>query len=140
MSVPTFITPAFLMAAVANFLFFTNVSAFFLLPLHLQQLGATESHIGLVMGLYSGTAIVCQPVVGAWVDRAGRRPFMVIGAGLAMLACLCYAAAPAAVGLFPVFRILQGLGYSLYFIANFTLVVDLVPPERRGQALGVFGI
>ena len=140
MSVPAFITPAFLTAAVANFLFFTNVSAFFLLPLHLQQLGATESHIGLVMGLYSGTAIVCQPVVGAWVDRAGRRPFMVIGAGLAMLACLCYAAVPAAVGLFPVFRILQGLGYSLYFIANFTLVVDLVPPERRGQALGVFGI
>jgi MFS family permease len=140
MSIPAFITPAFLTAAVANFLFFTNLSAFFLLPLHLKQLGATESHIGLVMGLYSGTAIVCQPVVGAWVDRAGRRPFMVIGAGLAMLACLCYAAAPAAVGLFPVFRILQGLGYSLYFIANFTLVVDLVPPERRGQALGVFGI
>lgn len=140
MSVPAFITPAFLTAAVANFLFFTNLSAFFLLPLHLKQLGATESHIGLVMGLYSGTAIVCQPVVGAWVDRAGRRPFMVIGAGLAMLASLCYAAVPAAVGLFPVFRILQGLGYSLYFIANFTLVVDLVPPERRGQALGVFGI
>lgn len=128
------------MAALGNFLFFTTLSAFFLLPLHLKQLGTTEAQLGLVMGLYSGTAIFCQPLVGAWVDRAGRRPFMLGGAALAGLAALLFALAPTALPLFPFLRVLQGVAYSMFFIANFTLVVDLVPAERRGQALGIFGI
>jgi MFS family permease len=32
------------------------------------------------MGGYSAVAIVFQPVVGAWVDRAARRPFLLAGA------------------------------------------------------------
>lgn len=92
------------------------------------------------MGAYSGTAILCQPLVGLWVDRAGRRPFVLAGGGLAVLAALGFAAAPTALGLFPLLRVVQGLAYSAYFVANFTLVVDLVPPGRRGQALGLFGI
>jgi MFS family permease len=134
------LTPAFLQAAVGNFLFFTNLSAFFLLPLHLKELGATEAQFGLIMGLYSATAIFCQPVVGAWVDRAGRRPFMVGGAAVAVAAALAFSAAPDALVLFPVLRILQGLAYSMYFVANFTVVVDLVPADRRGEALGIFGV
>lgn len=137
---PAIFTPAFLTAAVGNFLFFTNLSAFFLLPLHLKDLGAGEAQIGLIMGLYSGTAIFCQPVVGVWVDRTGRRPFMLSGAAVAGAASFLFAAAPDTLPLFPLLRILQGLAYSMYFIANFTLVVDLVPVERRGQALGIFGI
>lgn len=140
MGPPPIFTPAFLTAAAGNFLFFTSLAGFFLLPLHLKELGATEGQLGLIMGGYSGTAIFCQPVVGAWVDRTGRRPFLTSGAALAGAAALAFAAAPDALGLFSVLRILQGLAYSLYFVANFALVVDLVPPERRGQALGIFGI
>jgi MFS family permease len=92
------------------------------------------------MGLYSGIAIFAQPVVGVWVDRVGRRPFMLGGAALAAMGALGFALAPTALGLFPLLRIVQGLAYSLFFIANFTLVIDLVPAQRRGQALGIFGI
>jgi MFS family permease len=92
------------------------------------------------MGLYSGTAIFCQPLVGAWVDRTGRRAFMLGGATLAGLAALGFALAPGVLPLFPVWRIIQGVAYSMFFVANFTMVVDLVPAARRGQALGIFGI
>lgn len=92
------------------------------------------------MGVYSGTAIFAQPVIGAWVDRAGRRPFMLGGAALAGVAALLFALFPGALLLFPLLRALQGLAYSMFFIANFTVIVDMVPPERRGQALGIFGI
>ncbi len=137
---PSILTPPFVTAAAGNFLFSTTLSAFFLLPLHLKQLGTTEAEIGLVMGLYSGSAIFCQPVVGAWVDRAGRRQFMLAGAALAGLVALLFAAAPELLGLFPVLRVLQGLAQSMYWVASFAMVVDLVPAERRGQALGIFGI
>src|SRR5262245_31473522 len=92
------------------------------------------------MGLYSGIAIFAQPVLGVWVDRVGRRPFMLGGAALAAVAALGFALAPDTLGLFPLLRVLQGLAYSQFFIANFTLVIDLVPAQRRGQALGIFGI
>jgi MFS family permease len=133
-------TPPFLTAATGNFLFFTNMAAYFLLPLHLKELGATEAELGLVMGVYSGTAIVCQPVVGVWVDRVGRRPFMLGGAALAGLASLLFALAPEAFAVLALLRILQGVANSMYFIANFAFVVALVPAARRGQALGIFGI
>jgi MFS family permease len=134
------LTPSFLTAAAANFLFFTGLAAFVLLPLHVRELGATDGQLGLVMGCYSGTAIFAQPIVGAWVDRGGRRRFLVSGALLTGGVALCFAAAPDALGLFPLLRALQGVAYSVYFVANFTLVVDLVPADRRGQALGIFGI
>ena len=41
MAASAILTPAFLIAAAANFLFFTGLAAFVLLPLHLRELGAT---------------------------------------------------------------------------------------------------
>ena len=136
----TILTAAFLTAAVANFLFFTGLAGFVLLPLHLRRLGATDGQLGLIMACYSATAIVVQPVVGAWVDRGGRRTFLVTGAVLTSGVALLFAAAPDALALFPLLRALQGVAFSVFFIANFTVVVDLVPPDRRSQALGIFGI
>src|SRR5262249_41045515 len=136
----TILTTAFLTAALANFLFFTGLAGFVLLPLHLRRLGATDGQLGLIMACYSATAIVVQPVVGAWVDRGGRRAFLLTGAVLTSAMALLFAAAPDALRLFPLLRALQGAAFSVFFIANFTIVVDLVPPDRRGQALGIFGI
>jgi MFS family permease len=136
----TILSAAFVTASVANFLFFTGLAGFVLLPLHLRRLGATDGQLGLIMACYSATAIVVQPLMGAWVDRSGRRAFLVIGAVLTSAVALLFAAVPNTLGLFPVLRALQGVAFSIFFIANFAVVVDLVPPDRRGQALGIFGI
>jgi MFS family permease len=140
MAVSAILTPAFLMVSAANFLFFTGLAAFVLLPLHLRQLGASDSQLGLIMGCYSLTAIVAQPLLGAWVDRGGRRAFLVSGAILTAVVAMAFAALPQALGWFPLLRALQGLAFSVFFIANFAIVVDLAPPDRRSQALGIFGI
>jgi MFS family permease len=134
------LTPAFLTLALANFLFFTGLAGFVLLPLHLRALGATDAELGLIMGCYSATAIVVQPLVGAWVDRGGRRAFLVSGAVLTAASALLFATAPDALGRFPLLRALQGAAFSVFFVASFTILVDLVPAERRVQALGIFGI
>jgi MFS family permease len=140
MAASTILTPAFVTAAAANFLFFTGLAGFVLLPLHLRQLGTTDGQMGLVMGCFSATAIVVQPLVGVWVDRGGRRAFLVSGALLTGAVALLFAVRPDALGLFPLLRALQGVAFSVYAIANFTVAIDLVPAERRSQALGIFGI
>ena len=140
MASSSILSAAFLTAAIANFLFFTGLGGFVLLPLHLRRLGATDGQLGLITACFSATAIVVQPLVGAWVDRGGRRAFLVWGAILTAAVALAFAAVPDALGWFPVLRALQGAAFSVFFIANFAVVVDLAPPDRRGQALGIFGI
>lgn len=132
-------TTPFVRATVTNFFFFASLNGFVLLPLHVQQLGGTEIEIGLVMGVYSGVGIVCQPVIGPWVDIVGRKPFMWLGVGLVAAACALAMLAPAIPALALV-RVLQGVGFSTFFVASFSYVIDLVPPARRGWALGVYGV
>jgi MFS family permease len=115
------------------------MNAFILLPLHITSLGGTEVEVGVVMGLYNAVGIVCQPLVGPWVDALGRRPFMLLGVGLALAAALFAAAAPA-IGVLALVRVLQGLAFSCFFVANYSYVIDIVEPGRRGWALGIYGV
>lgn len=126
-------------ATVTNFFFFASLNAFVLLPLYIQQLGGTEVEIGLVMGVYSGVGVVCQPLIGPWIDAVGRKPFMWLGVGLVAASCLV-AIAARSILMLGLVRVLQGVGFSAFFVANFSYVIDLVPPARRGWALGIYGV
>jgi len=122
-----------------NFFFFAALNGFVLLPLYIQLLGGNEADIGLVQGLYSAAGIVCQPVIGALVDYLGRRFFMRVGAGLLLLSCgLFVVSSP--LPLLGALRALQGVAFSAFFVANYIHVVEMVPVERRGWALGIFGV
>lgn len=130
---------AFLRATVTNFFFFASLNGFVLLPLHIENLGGTEVEIGLIMGLYSAVGIVTQPLLGPWSDALGRRPFMLLGVGL-VLASALMAIVAGGIGWLAMVRALQGLGFSAFFVANFSYVIDLVPPAERGWALGIYGV
>lgn len=130
----------FFVASLANFFFFASLNAFSLLPLYIKTLGGTESQIGWIMGSYSLTAILGQPLAGALVDRFGHKRFLLLGSALGMLASVGFAFSTHMDARFVLFRILQGIGYSTFYIANLTLVTEIVPPSRRGEAVGLFGI
>ncbi len=129
----------FLRATVTNFFFFLSLNVFVLLPLYIQRLGGTEVDIGVVMGWYSAVGIVCQPLVGPWVDALGRRPFLLLGVGLLLVSTLLVTMTSSIAGLVLV-RVLQGIAFSVFFVANFSHVIDLVPPAKRGWALGIYGV
>jgi MFS family permease len=122
-----------------SFFFFSSQNGFVLLPLYVKQLGGNEVEIGLVMGIYSAVGIVSQPLLGPWVDALGRRPFMLAGIAC-VLASTLLAAVAHSVPLLVAVRVLQGLGFSAFFVANFSYVLDLIEPARRGMALGVYGV
>jgi MFS family permease len=130
----------FLRATVANFFFFLNFASYFLLPLFLHQLGATEAMIGAVMGSAGLASLLVLPLVGLSIDRIGRRPFLLAGAGAMTVASIgfqfVHAAGPAVFAL----RVLQGLSFAAAFTATTTFAADFAPPARRARALGVFGL
>jgi MFS family permease len=129
----------FVRATLTNFAFFLSFNAFVLLPLHIRELGGTEIEIGIVMGIYSAVGIVCQPIIGPWVDAIGRRFFMIAGTGLVLVGAVL-AALFDSIAVIASVRVLQGFGFSAYFVAMFSYVVDLVPPSQRGWALGIYGV
>ena len=129
----------FVRATVTNFFFFLSMNGFVLLPLYIQQLGGSAVEIGIVMGLYSAVGIVCQPLIGPWVDVIGRRPFMLAGVVLNLASSLL-AVLPGGVPLLALVRAVQGIAFSMFFVASFSYVIDIIPPARRGWALGIYGV
>ncbi len=129
----------FARAMVTSFLFFGSLNGFVLLPLYIARLGGTEAEIGLVQGMYSSAGILCQPLVGLWVDRVGRRFFMLVGVTILTASSAAFIVS-GSVPLLGVLRALQGVAFSAFFVANYIHVVDLVPVARRGWALGIYGL
>ncbi|TMQ23493.1 MAG: MFS transporter [Candidatus Rokuibacteriota bacterium] len=129
----------FVRATVTNFFFALAMNGFVLLPLYVQQLGGGAVEIGIVMGLYSAVGIVCQPLIGPWVDVIGRRPFMLAGVVLNLVSSLL-AVLPGGVPLLALVRAVQGIAFSMFFVASFSYVIDIIPPARRGWALGIYGV
>jgi MFS family permease len=129
----------FARATLTNFFFMSSLSCFILLPLYVHRLGGTEAEIGLVQGVDSAAGILCQPVIGLWLDRIGRRFFMALGVSLLIASSAAFLVSHS-LALLAALRVVQGLGFSAFFVANYMHVVDLVPAERRGWALGIYGV
>jgi MFS family permease len=105
----------FARAMLTAFFFFGGLNAFVLLPLYIHQLGGTEASIGEVQGIYSATGIVCQPLVGAWIDRLGRKRFMLLGTSLLIVASGAFTIT-SSIPAIAVLRSLQGVAFSAVFV------------------------
>jgi EmrB/QacA subfamily drug resistance transporter len=88
-----------------------------------------------VIIIYLLTVTVCLPLMGSLGDLKGKRNVHNLGLFIFMTGSLCCALAPNLYALIG-FRVLQGIGASMYQATNMALVVSLFPPERRGTALG----
>ena len=133
-------TRPFILAAVANFLFFSNLNAYTLLPLYIQQLGGREGQIGTIMAMYSVAAILCQLGAGPLIDRFGRKPFILLGAILTIGVSVTFVFSAQLGWHFYLLRFLQGAAFAAFMTSNLTLLADLAPAGRRAEAVGVFGV
>lgn len=133
-------TKPFVLASIANFLFFTNLNVYILLPLHIQVLGGREGQIGTIMAMFSVAAVICQAGVGALLDRWGRKPFILLAAGTVTAVSVVFAASTALGWHFYLLRFLQGGAFAIFLTSNLTLIADLAPPSRRAEAVGIFGV
>jgi MFS family permease len=139
--VSTLLTRRFLAILLAQTSFSFAFSSFFLLPKFVTQaLGEGPGAVGLVMASFGATSIIAIPLVGAWVDRVGRRPFMTAGALVMLAASLGFLLVDRAGPLLYALRMVQGVSFAMTFIAGSTLVTDQAPPDRLGQAIGIFGV
>lgn len=117
-------------------LFFTQVTAFFpVLPVYLIQRWGDDAPVGWVVGAMAAGLLCFRPWIGVLIDRWGRKPVLWMGL-LMMIGILpLYGWSPSPVWLMGV-RVLHGISQAALATASQTLLVDLVPPERRTAMLG----
>ena len=125
----------------ATFLGFLAIGAALpVLPRYVQgPIGAGDLAVGVVVGCFALAAIVGRPVGGRLADARGRRLIVVLGLLVSALAGAMYFLPLGVPGLIAA-RLVLGLGDGWVFTAGATWIVDLAPEERRGQAIGLFGL
>jgi MFS family permease len=133
-------TKPFVLAALANFLFYSNINAYTLLPLYIQALGGGEGEIGTIMAMYSVAAILCQASTGAFLDRWSRKPVILVAAGTLTVVSTAFTLTTRLDWHFYILRFLQGGAVAIFLTSNLTLIADLAPPSRRAEAVGIFGV
>lgn len=133
-------TARFARVTIANFFFFMNFASFFLLPLHVRELGGSEHTIGLVMGTAGMAGLVIIPVLAVLLDRLERRAFLLAGIAVMGVASAAFLFVERIGPLLFVLRVVQGLAFAASFNAASTLAAEFAPPERRAAMFGIFGV
>jgi len=109
------------------------------LPHMASALGAAQNEINWVLTSYIVAAAIATPLTGWMSDRIGQRRlflFAVAGFTLASLLCGIATSLPEMV----LFRILQGLCGAMIAPLAQTVLLNINPRERIGQAMAIYGM
>ncbi len=110
------------------------------LPAYVRgPLRAGDLAVGIVVGAFAVTAVVCRPLAGRQADVRGRRAVLVAGCAAMAFGGALYLLASSVAGLVAA-RLVVGAGEGAVYTAGATWAVDLAPEDRRGLALGLFGL
>jgi MFS family permease len=110
----------------------------FVLPIFGQEVGANAIEIGWFFSAFFLMTVVLRPLVGAWLDHYGRRPFFVSGLLVYAITMFAFAAAEG-VAAIVLARTLQGTASALLWLAANAIAADVAGHERRGSAFGGIG-
>jgi MFS family permease len=106
------------------------------LPALAQTFGVATGDLAWVFTLYLLVTVVSIAIAGAMADRYGRRPIYIACVGLFAFGSVLAILAPS-YGFFLLARAIQALGVGGIFPVAAAAIGDVVPPERRGAALGL---
>ncbi|MBA3270432.1 MAG: MFS transporter [Acidobacteria bacterium] len=134
------LSPRFLL--MCGFSFTVFLSAFQLLPVapyRILALGGTAAVAGLFLGFLTYSSAATAPLTGALVDRVGPRRILVISSLAITAFSLLYAVLPT----YPLMLslvVVHGAFWSGLLSASGAYVTSLVPPARRAEGIGYWGL
>jgi MFS family permease len=109
-----------------------------ILPFYASSLGAPAGLIGFVVAAAGLGTLIFDVPAGLVLGRLGRRPAMLLGAGLA--ACTTLGAGLTGhIGILILLRLIEGIGTALWGISRHAYITDVVPPAQRGRSISLFG-
>ena len=136
--------PSFITMAFSNLFTVSSFGTFFLFPLLITGYGGSKSDIGIIIGVFALSSVICRPWISNMIDRIGRKRSYTIGCSIMSVLPLIYLLFRGNLSHFYLslilVRIVHGVGLAICFTASFTYIADIVPEERLNEGIGMFGV
>jgi MFS family permease len=97
-----------------------------------------ENQKGLVITFFTISALISRPFSGKLADYIGRKKVMYFGIVIGILVCLLYPLSTSVI-FFLFLRFLHGFSAGFLPTGATALITDLLPSDRRGMGMGVWG-
>jgi MFS family permease len=97
------------------------------------HLNAVE--VGALISIYALMMLVMRPIVGAAMDRFGRRRFFIAGMVLQLMSNIFFAAGSSFAWLF-FGRAMQGIAAGLLWLSAYAITADLAAEGKHGNLFG----
>ncbi|CQR72194.1 Inner membrane transport protein YdhC [Sporomusa ovata DSM 2662] len=141
MNKPPLWTKNFLLNSIANFLIYL---VYYLLMViiatyAMDDLQATPSEAGLASGIFIVAGLVSRIFSGRLIDKVGRKKMIYVGLAVYSLATLLYFSANN-LSVLLITRVLHGIGWGIATTTTATIVVNIIPTERRGEGISYFAM
>ncbi len=122
------------------------------LPIYSSNFNASGLEKGLLFAIPAFMMAIARPIIGKSIDRFGRKPFLVLGTGIMIIAMLLFLLAHEfntvifgipiqtdssfAVGMLFVARSIQGFAIGTMLLSSYTITADLARQAGRGGSFG----
>jgi len=128
-----------------NLLFFSSI--FFMMSFSTPiaeltdylELFSQKSNIGKVISMFTLGALLSRFFSGRLADKIGRIPIMLVGTVVTAISGVLYIFTTSLL-LLLLLRFFHGLSTGWRPVGGSSFLSDIVPPDRRGEALGYLGI
>lgn len=107
------------------------------LPDYLTNLGGPQ-YKGLIISLFTVTAMLSRPFSGRIADRVGRIPVIMVGSLVCFVCSLVYPVLTSVAGFF-LLRLVHGFSTGFAPTGTAAYLSDVIPADRRGEAMGLMG-
>jgi MFS family permease len=107
------------------------------LPAYLTTLGGAD-YKGLIISLFTLTAMISRPFSGKLADKLGRVPVMMAGAVVCVVCSTIYPILTSVSG-FLLLRLIHGFSTGFTPTGQAAYIADIIPMHKRGEAMGYLG-
>jgi MFS family permease len=135
------ITPRFILVVTCGLCYFLSLAMLTpVIPHYVEddlQLGSLA--VGVAVGAFAFGAIAIRAYFGLLGDRLGRRLLIIAGALVVAVSTVMYGVVHALWWLI-LMRVITGFGEAAFFVGAATMITDLSPAERRGEAVSYWSV
>lgn len=133
-------TRDFILICFANFFIFLGFQMTLpTIPLYVEELGGNDQLIGLVIGIFTFSALLLRPYAGGALETRGRGLVYIVGLAIFVVSVGSFGFMGSIALLF-LMRVVQGVGWGFSTTASGTIATDLIPATRRGEGMGYYGL
>lgn len=109
------------------------------LPYFSVQIGGSDAWAGLVIGIFTISAVLIRPFAGSLLDKQGRKAVFIIGLIVFLFCVVAYNWVTSILMLLAI-RFVHGFGWGATSTATSTIASDIIPQSRLAEGMGYFGL